>query len=293
MFKHELSNIDLARLLPYSLKNDPDVLAIMQVASEQLQKVYMKVLPFIGRDIPAKMLDLIAFERHVDFYDVNLPEEQKRALIEKAELIHKRKGTPWAIEEVASIFFKNAKLREWFEYGGKPYHFKIETDEDIKNESDIPVLLRLIYAHKRKSTRLDAIWFRKSEGTYFQIVHNDQIRIKPVIKFRSGIVMPGSSKNSQTRIIPSTRDGISVLNFTGEIYAGKKSNDARTGVRATSIATVFQQNLYGYSSYRNIEFPLGDSTAETSKDISFISSVVGNGTSQPRFCGKFHSGKGW
>ena len=290
----KLDDLNLVDILPDSLKQDEVTLAIAEVANDEFKRLLKETEILNPKTAPpAFALDMVAYEEHVDFYDVNLPEEQKRALIENAELVHKRKGTPWAIEEVASIFFKNAKLREWFEYGGRPFRFKIETEEDIKNESDIPVLLRLIYAHKRRSTRLDAIWFRKSEGTYFQIVHDDRIRIKPVIKFRSGIVMPGSSTNSQTRIIPSTRNGISVLNFTGEIYAGKKSNDAKTGVRTASLATVLQKNSHGYSPYRNIEFLLGDSMAETSEDISFISSGMKNGTSQPRFCGKFHVGKGW
>jgi Phage tail protein (Tail_P2_I) len=100
--------------------------------------------------------------------------EQKRALIDRALLVHQLKGTPAAIEEVAAIFFKNAKVREWFEYGGNPYFFKIETDETFKNESEIARLFRLIEVTKNKRSRLEGVWFKGSGGFSLQAVQNQQ-----------------------------------------------------------------------------------------------------------------------
>jgi phage tail P2-like protein len=159
MFKHELSNIDLVRLLPDSLKNDPDAKAMMQVVSEQLQKIYVKILPYIGLDIPANMLDLVAYEKHVDFYDVTLSEEQKRELIKKSKAFHKKKGTPAAVEEVVSTVYPGGKVTEWYEYGGQPFHFKVEVDSPIGVNIDLALLTKMIESVKRKTAVLDAIQF--------------------------------------------------------------------------------------------------------------------------------------
>lgn len=58
-------------------------------------------------------------------------EQEKRALIKNAIELHRYKGTKYSLRKVLEILNLNGKIREWFEYGGNPYHFTVSLD--IKN----------------------------------------------------------------------------------------------------------------------------------------------------------------
>ena len=51
----------------------------------------------------ARFLPYLAHSLKVDFWDENLDEEDKRNLIKRSILLHQRKGTLWAIEEVLDL----------------------------------------------------------------------------------------------------------------------------------------------------------------------------------------------
>ena len=57
-----------------------------------------------------KYLPYLAYAFKVDFWDENLSEEEKRNLIKRSILLHQKKGTVWAIEEVLDLVgFTNRK----------------------------------------------------------------------------------------------------------------------------------------------------------------------------------------
>jgi phage tail P2-like protein len=187
-----LENFEIRDLLPESLKKDPEILAMADALTPIFQQIYQltsRVKFYDG--IPDELLDFIAYEENVDFYDINMTVEQKRALIERAQLVHRLKGTPAAIEEVAAIFFKNAKVREWFEYGGNPFFFKIETDETFKNESEIARLFRLIEKTKNKRSRLEGVWFKGSGGFSLQAIQNQQNKNHIHLQLIAGVSVAG------------------------------------------------------------------------------------------------------
>lgn len=107
--------------------------------------------------IQEKLLDIVAWEKHVDFYNSSLPIEQKRRLIENADLVHSHKGTPFAVKEVGKIFLSDADVEEWFKYNGQPYHFKLRTKDLSLDEEKIDRVIKAIDSVKRKSTRLEKI----------------------------------------------------------------------------------------------------------------------------------------
>ena len=51
----------------------------------------------------SKFLPYLAYSLKVDFWDENLDEQSKRNLIKRSILLHRRKGTLWAIEEVLDL----------------------------------------------------------------------------------------------------------------------------------------------------------------------------------------------
>jgi phage tail P2-like protein len=107
----------------------------------------------------AKYLPYLAYAFGVDFWDDSLIEAQKRELIQKSLLLHKKKGTVWAIEEVFKAIKVNARISEWFEYGGDPYKFKIDIDvqNDPITDETIRKLSQYIDTYKNVRSTLESI----------------------------------------------------------------------------------------------------------------------------------------
>ena len=105
--------------------------------------------------LPSNILNVLANQYHVDFYDVSMSDEEKRSLIRDAIQWHRRKGTPAAVEEIARKVYGDAHVTEWFEYDGEPYHFRILQDITADDEpADRDTLDRLRAAvRESKNTR--------------------------------------------------------------------------------------------------------------------------------------------
>lgn len=113
---------------------------------------------------------MLAWQWHVDFYDYNLSLIEKRSLVKKSLNTHRIKGTPAAVEEVVTAAFKSAKVVENWEYGGQPYHFKVEmVREGMPSRNELESLSRSINAVKNVRSWIDEISFRRDlvEQIYF------------------------------------------------------------------------------------------------------------------------------
>ena len=76
---------------------------------------------------PAPVLPWLAWALSVDIWDAAWSEANKRAAIAESIAIHRRKGTVWASAEALRRSIDDAILEEWHQYGGEPYHYRIET----------------------------------------------------------------------------------------------------------------------------------------------------------------------
>lgn len=108
-------------------------------------------------------VDILAYEFNVNFYTLSISLEEKRKLVKNSILTHMKKGTPFAIENVLKIFYKNAKLKEWFEYLGQEGTFRIDI---LNNTSIVPdeitKILQMIKNTKRASQQLEKITFESN-----------------------------------------------------------------------------------------------------------------------------------
>lgn len=154
---------DILKLLPYSLRQDPVLEAIAEAAEIQLKQTYQEaevVSNLVNIDeMPGELLDLLAFEKHVDFYQANLPIDQKRNLVKSSISLHRKKGTPAAIQQVFNKLALDSKLKEWFQYGGEPYYFKIEVNIKYKSVSEetLNSLIMMINEYKNIRSHLEKI----------------------------------------------------------------------------------------------------------------------------------------
>jgi phage tail P2-like protein len=132
---NKLDTITMRGLLPPNFADRPEAIAASKAIALEYQRVYKtasRVLVFADiSKIPEQWLDLYAVDMHVDYYDFDLPLPQKQELVRQSIKIHKEKGTAWAVQKIAEIAFGAAYTKEWFEYGGDPYYFKIYTSNPL------------------------------------------------------------------------------------------------------------------------------------------------------------------
>lgn len=200
----KLQSTKLIDLLPPSLKNDPDVQAASEAAdakffeTAKLSEVVL-IFPNLGKQ-PEEVIDHLAYQLHVDFYELNLPLEQKVKLVETSIMWHMKKGTRSAVEEIVSIIFRDAKVREWFEYGGKPYYFRLEIEDTLTESTDYKRLLRLVNATKNERSWLENITIKRA--------HNLNIRFGAIISERKKITLQPMKFKMPTLNLTKYRTGI-------------------------------------------------------------------------------------
>lgn len=74
---------------------------------------------------------------HLAFlFDVDiraLSELETREILSRAITLKKYVGSVYYLEEMLKIFDKDTSIKEWFDYAGQPYHFKVEVQSSNKS----------------------------------------------------------------------------------------------------------------------------------------------------------------
>lgn len=156
----DLSNISLLELQTRFMQKDVVVQAICEVIEPYFQKLSddVRLVYIYGRidELDTDILDELAWQFHVDYYESTLPIEKKRELVKKSLWWHRIKGTPAAVEEVSNTVFGYSYVDEWFDYGGKPFMFKVVTDISAIS-SGLEQFYRLIDSVKNTRSHLEGV----------------------------------------------------------------------------------------------------------------------------------------
>lgn len=189
----DLDNLSLKQILPSNLAADETVSDIATVIENTLQEIstqiYMCVLLPRLDELPDNILNEIAWQYHVDFYQDTLERETKIKLIKTSIAMHKLKGTPYAVEKVCTDVFKSAQVVENWEYGGQPYHFKVAfIQEPVTDLNKINNLINAINTAKNVRSWCDEIGFitEQAGNIYFggdigvfDVVELNQMEYRP------------------------------------------------------------------------------------------------------------------
>lgn len=164
---NSLQDYVLVNLLPQSLKGDPFVVALTEAVEKELKEAYRKAETLANLhdvdNLPEPVLDYLLTQWHVTYDEgagLATTIEEKRRLVKNAFKLHRIKGTKRALEMVLEMLDIRGVIKEWFEYGGDPHHFRIEIMEiTTRGLSDdvLNLLDRLIEQYKRKSACLESI----------------------------------------------------------------------------------------------------------------------------------------
>lgn len=125
-----LETVETAELLPGVLRDDPDAAAIMRALDVEWKAIaaaipLLGVLATIDRQSES-VVDRLAYQFHVDYYDLAWPVETKRKAVIDSIRLHRIAGTRGAVDDVISaIWGDGAIISEWWEHGGEPGTFDV------------------------------------------------------------------------------------------------------------------------------------------------------------------------
>ena len=162
----DLQSTSLLDILPQNLLADKKINAAARALDDELQKITEAtrnalLLPRLY-ELSEEVIDLLAWQWHVDFYEPSMSIETKRQLVRESIAWHRIKGTKAAVEKIAQTVFKGGVVTEWFEYGGEPYHFHIDVlNAPNMTEESRERLLAVVNASKNTRSWLDELRFRR------------------------------------------------------------------------------------------------------------------------------------
>lgn len=169
----DISSIRLIDLIPPSIRDDPEIQAAAGALEGELQAVTAAIptVMLISRidELAEDVIDLLAWQWHVDFYEPGMSLGQKRALVKTSIAQHRKKGTPWAVEEVVKVILQGALVQEWFEYGGEPYFFRVvKINGQIPDAATYDRLKKAIDTVKNTRSWLEGVaLYRETAGTVY------------------------------------------------------------------------------------------------------------------------------
>ncbi|WP_299920481.1 phage tail protein I [uncultured Megasphaera sp.] len=157
----------VAEHLPSSIDAEP-ITSLAQVTDVELGKINTDLLliyPAID-SLNEQLIDYLAVQMHVDEYDDTENLDVKRQQVKQSFLLHRLKGTKYAVQKAVSTVYQSAKVEEWPAYSGDPYHFRISgITAPIEDGAVVNKLVRIVNAYKNTRSWLDYIEFIESTTT--------------------------------------------------------------------------------------------------------------------------------
>lgn len=177
---------DFVELMPESLSSDQGIRNIAEILESHLARTDAAVASILliarlsGEEKPLapalerlvqragglesldeRLLALMAWQYHVDDYDMARSLEARLDMVRTAIALHRKKGTSWAVRRAIDAAFQqiSTTVQEWFEYGGEPYHFRVNIDVygDGIMQDAVARAGRLIESNKSKRSLCDGI----------------------------------------------------------------------------------------------------------------------------------------
>ncbi|RKW41641.1 MAG: phage tail protein I [Lachnospiraceae bacterium] len=151
---------EIADILPYRFKSDPEVLAL----SHAIKIVFNKYFNNLSKsmviadidNLSESILDLRAIELDIPYYTSDMDIDIKRKSVKTAIALYKRAGTKASIRAVVQTVLGNGEVIEWDKFNGTPGSFKIVTSGASDTEA-LQELSKIIKKIKNASATLIAV----------------------------------------------------------------------------------------------------------------------------------------
>ncbi len=155
----------------FPMADDSHKVYLASVVAQELIKMYEdnKILAIYSRidELEEPLLDILAYDFKVDWYDKEFSLEEKREIFKNCWKVRRKLGLPATVELSLSSLYQSAEVKEWFEYGGEPFYYKIDIDTgDVFTDSDkLEKAVAKAILYKNKRSVLDGIKVKTSKKT--------------------------------------------------------------------------------------------------------------------------------
>lgn len=130
--RHGLTKENLLRTIPAVLQQDQRMVgltsAVADILVDRMDEINQLLIYQRIDELPEELLDILAYDFKVDWWDDGYTVEEKRQLLKDSWYVHRHKGTKAAVERAISAIYPKTTVQEWFEYGGDPYTFQLRID---------------------------------------------------------------------------------------------------------------------------------------------------------------------
>lgn len=150
-------------IMPENLASQLETQAFAYALGRQIEKLctYADTVRVYAEvdTMPEKILDVLAIELQTPAYNQQFSIEVKRKLVKGTLYFYSKLGTPAAVNWAVRTIFGSGKMDDWYNYGGKPHHFKIHIGNggNMATIERLNDFLRIIASIKRLSSWLDEI----------------------------------------------------------------------------------------------------------------------------------------
>ena len=104
-----LSDVTMEALLPNWMRDNADDVALAAEVDKVIKEIYLRAQLLTIWDkldqLPEEVLDRIAWELDIDWYNASASYETKVELIRDSDYVHAHKGTVAAVERVIAAYF--------------------------------------------------------------------------------------------------------------------------------------------------------------------------------------------
>lgn len=148
-----LNNTDYSKFFPENLKKYKN----LRILSKQFEDIFKEKIVTridalaIFKNLESQsdeVLSELAWQYVIDNWQESLDREVKIRLIKNAYWAHSKKGTKSLIIENLKKLNYPITVQEWFEYGGKPFTFKVIANHINSSPDWIDILVDIIEKYK-------------------------------------------------------------------------------------------------------------------------------------------------
>lgn len=176
----------MTSLLPVSIQ-DEKTLNLEKTAEKAFTRDLKELMIYAFDHVKPDLLNLLAEQFHIlgdEGWNLAKTEQEKRDLLKISLEIHRYKGTKHALLRVLEILKLKGGIKEWFEYDGNPYFFRVVLqvfDRPLDDETEA-LFFKLINTFKNARSRLEAIEMYLSSTTelrtYCRMLFGEVMTIK-------------------------------------------------------------------------------------------------------------------
>ena len=166
---HGLTRENMLAAFPVALREDTSIAALADavagVLAERREEIDRLRIYSAVDQLEEPLLDILARDLKVDWYDYDYPIAAKRAVIKSSVMVHKRLGTVYAVKAALGSVFPGSEVEEWFNYGGEPYRFQVTLNTaQSRAPAECFSIRRTVDYYKRFSAHIDGLVFQCSVG---------------------------------------------------------------------------------------------------------------------------------